>query len=172
MGLLKVIEVNPSKWKLKPWAHQLRLVKVLLVKPVYGLFLKMRLGKTKIVIDAFCTLVEAGVVDTLLVVGPKQVVDIWTEKNLGEIKTHDWSGAKVYEYKKFGGLFVPSGAPCYIAASVEFLRQQGPRGDFPFVNDLLASLAGRSVWFVFDESACLANHKSLNTKAMLALRNG
>jgi hypothetical protein len=167
-----MIEVNPSRFKLLPWAHQLRGVKLLIKHPVFALWWKMRLGKTKCIIDTACLLFDAGDIDTVLIVGPKQVVDIWTEKVLGEIKTHDWSGAKTYEYKKFDGLFLPHGAPCYVSASVEFLRQQGPRGDFPFVNNLLAALAGRCVWFVFDESAVLSNHKSLNTKAMLELRKG
>lgn len=167
-----MIKVNPTRFKLKPWTHQLRLVGVLLTKPIFGLFLKMRLGKTKIVIDTFCILAEAGLIDTLLIVAPAQVKDVWIERNFGEIKTHDWSGARVHEFKTLDSLFLPHGVPCYVACSIEFLRQQGPRNNFPMVDNLLASLAGRSVWFVFDEASVLGNHKSLNTKAMIALRSG
>lgn len=115
---------------------------------------------------------EAGVIDTVLIVGPKQVVDIWIERNLGEIKTHDWSKARIHEFKKIDGIFLPHGLPAYVASSVEFLRQRGPRDNYPFVDNLLASLAGRHVWFVFDEGSVLGNHKSDNTKAMIALRSG
>ncbi len=167
-----MIEVNPTRFRLQPWDHQLRGVKTLLKKDVYGLFWKMRLGKTKVIIDTACLLFEAGVIDTLLIVAPAQVKDVWCEPNLGEIKQHDWSGARTYKFEKLDGLFVPHGKPAYIAASVEFLRQQGPRGNFPFVENLLASLGGRRIWFVFDEASVLGNHKSLNTKAMIALRNG
>lgn len=167
-----MIEVNPTRFKLPPWKHQLQGVKTLLKKDVYGLFWKMRLGKTKVIIDTACLLFEAGVIDTLLIVAPAQVKDVWVDPNLGEIKTHDWSGAKAYKYEQLASLFIPHRKPAYVAASVEFLRQQGPRGNFPFVDDLLYSLCGRSIWFVFDEASVLGNHKSLNTKAMIALRNG
>ena len=167
-----MIEVNPSRFKFKPYAHQLAGVKTLLKKPIYGLFWKMRLGKTKAIIDTACILFEAGVIDTLLVVGPKQVTDIWLDKNLGEIVTHNWSKARPYEYKEYRSLFLPDFQPCYVVAGVEFLRQQGPRDDFPYVNDLLAALRGRKVWFVFDEGSVLGNWSSQQTKAMIDLRNG
>lgn len=167
-----MIEVNQTRFKLPPWKHQLEGVKTLIKKDVYGLWWKMRLGKTKVIIDTACLLFDAGVIDTVLIVAPAQVKDIWVEPSLGEIKTHDWSGAKVYEYNKLDALFCPSGQLCYVAASVEFLRQQGPSGNFPFVDNLLAALSGRRIWFVFDEASVLGNHKSLNTKAMIALRNG
>jgi hypothetical protein len=167
-----MIEVNPTRFKLPPWEHQLRGVKTLLKKDVYGLFWKMRLGKTKVIIDTACLLFEAGIIDTLLIVAPAQVKDVWCEPNLGEIKTHDWSGSRVYKYEKLDGLIIPHNRAAYVAASIEFLRQQGPRGNFPFVDNLLSCLSGRRIWFVFDEASVLGNHKSLNTKAMIALRNG
>jgi hypothetical protein len=165
-----VIEVDTKRFKLPPWQHQLHGVKTLLKKDVYGLFWKMRLGKTKVIIDTACLLFEAGVIDTVLIVAPAQVKEVWCEPNLGEIKQHDWSGAKVYRFDRLDGVFIPHGKPAYVAASVEFLRQQGPRGNFPFVDNLITLLSGRRIWFVFDEASVLGNHKSLNTKAMLALR--
>lgn len=167
-----MIEVTPTRFKLPPWEHQLRGVKTLLRKDTYGLFWKMRLGKTKVVIDTACLLFEAGVIDTLLVVAPAQVKDVWCDPTLGEIKTHDWSGARTYKFDKLDGLFIPHNRPAYVAASIEFLRQQGPRGNFPFVENLLQCLSGRKIWFVYDEASTLGNHKSLNTKAVLALRKG
>lgn len=173
-----MIELHTSKWKLKPYAHQLRGVKTLLQRPVYALFWKMRLGKSAAIINAACELFEAGIIDTLLVVAPAQVKDVWLDKTLGEIVTHNWSKAKTYEYKNYGyrpefnALDLPTGEPAFVVASVEFSRQQGPSNNFPLVESLLASLAGRSVWFVFDEGSVLGNHKTGNTKAMIELRNG
>src|SRR6266481_940292 len=118
-----MIEVNPTRFKLPPWEHQLRGVKTLLKKDTYGLFWKMRLGKTKVIIDTACLLFEAGVIDTLLIVAPAQVKDVWCEPNLGEIKTHDWSGARIHKYEKEGELFLPHQKPCYVATSIEYLRQ-------------------------------------------------
>lgn len=168
-----MIEVNPSRWKLPPWAHQLRGVRTLLTHQKYGLFWKPRLGKSATIINTACTLFEAGGdIDTVVLVAPAQVKDIWIDKNLGEFKTHDWSGAPVYEYnnRSFDTLVLPWGVCCYVAASVEYLRQQGPSNNFPFVDSLLAALSGRRVWLVFDEGSVLGNHKSLNTKAMIELR--
>jgi hypothetical protein len=167
---MEMIELHTYKWMLKPYTHQLRGVKTLITHPYYGLWWKMRLGKTKCVIDTACELFEANLIDTLLVVAPAQVKDVWIDPTLGEIKTHDWSKARVHDYSKFGALFLPDGVPCYVAASVEFLRQAGPRGNFPMVDDLLSSICGRRVWFVFDEGSVLGNHKSGNSKAMIALR--
>ena len=166
-----MIEVNPTRFKLTPWPHQLRGINTLLKKHIYGLWWKPRTGKSATIINTACLLFEAGAIDTLLLVAPAQVKDIWCEKTLGEFKVHDWSGAKTYEYKRIDSLFIPALVPAYVAASVEFLRQQGPRGNFPFVDSLLASLAGRRVWFVFDEGSVLGSHKSLNTKGMIALRS-
>ena len=167
-----MIEVDPIRFKLKPYAHQLRGVRTLLRKPVYGLYWKPRLGKTKAVIDTACLLFEAGEIDTVLVVAPAQVKDVWLEKNLGEIVTHDWSGAPVYEYKAIDSVFLPHGCCCYIVASVELLRQQGPRNNFPFVDNLLATLSGRRVWFVFDEGSALGTWNSLQSRSMIELRKG
>lgn len=173
-----MIEVNPDRFKMKPYAHQLAGVKTLLKKPVYGLFWKMRLGKTKCVIDTACLLFDAGAIDTLLVVAPAQVKDIWLDKTLGEIVTHNWSKAKTYEWKNYGytiahnTMDLPKDKPCYVVSSVEFLRQEGPLGDFPWVESLLRELAGRKVWFVFDEASVLGNWSTGNTKSMIALRKG
>jgi hypothetical protein len=167
-----VIEIHTNRYKLPPYKHQVDGVKKLLTHPVYGLFWKPRLGKSKAVIDTACELFEAGEIDTCLIVAPAQVRDIWTEPELGELVTHNWSNARTYVYKEVGSLLVPHGKPAFVVAGVEFLRQQGPRSNFPFVDDLLASLSGRRVWFVFDEGSVLGNHKSLNTKAMIALRAG
>jgi len=169
---MEMIEVTPSRFKLPPYKHQLHGVKRLVSSPVYGLFWKMRLGKSKCVIDTACTLFEAKEIDTLLVVAPAQVKDVWLDKNFGELATHDWSGAKTYDYRKLNSLVLPHGKPAYVVASVEYLRQQGPDDNFPFVDNLLAALAGRSVWFVFDEGSVLGNWKSKQTKAMIELRNG
>lgn len=167
-----MIEVNPIRFKFKPYQHQLRGVRTLLNHPVFGLFWKPRLGKSKAIIDTACLLFEAGEIDTCLIVAPAQVRDIWTEPTLGELVTHNWSKAKTYVYREYGTLFVPAHQPCFVASSVEFLRQVGPRNNFPFVEDLLASLSGRRVWFVFDEGSVLGSHKSGNTKAMIALGGG
>jgi hypothetical protein len=167
-----MVEITPTLYRLPPYKHQLRGVKKLLVHVAYALFWKPRTGKSKAVIDAACELFRAGEIDTLLLVAPAQVRDIWTEKEFGEIKTHDWSGAPVYVHQAYGDTFLPHGRCCYVAASVEFLRQAGPRHNYPMVDDLLASLSGRRVWFVFDEGSVLGDWKSNNTKAMIALRGG
>jgi hypothetical protein len=167
-----MIELNPTRYKLPPYKHQVQGIRLLLTHPVYALFWKPRLGKSAAIINTACELFNADVIDTLLLVAPKQVRDVWTEKELGEIKTHDWSGAKTYVHKKHGALFLPHGECCYVAASVEFLRQAGPRSNYPMVDDLLAALSGRRVWFVYDEASTLGDWKSNNTKAMIALRDG
>lgn len=169
-----MIEINPSRFKFTPYKHQLAGVKTLLRKKVYGLFWEMRLGKTKAVIDAACTLFDAGELDVVVIVSPAQVKDVWSDKELGEIQKHAWNGhGYVYDARSVkhiettGWVFK---TPCFIVTSFEFLRQEDKFGEFPKVKTLIAALRGKRVWIVIDEASAISNVKALQTKATYQLR--
>lgn len=170
-----MIELDSSKFKLRPYAHQLAGVKTLLRKPVYGLFWKPRLGKTKAVIDAACGLFEAKEIDTVVIVCPAQVKDVWLDDELGEIKKHCWVNYETFNYcarKEHGLLDVAHNDNLtFIVASYEFLRQESATRDFPKVDALSRLLRlRRASWVVADETNAIANVDSLQFKAMMQLR--
>jgi hypothetical protein len=169
----KMIELDPNRFKIKPYLHQLRGVSTLLRHPFYGLFWKMRLGKSKAVIDAACTLLDAGSIDTVLICCPAQVKDVWLNPDFGEIKTHAWGQGTVFHYQKKTEELLPfrlTDVRSFIVASFEFLRQEDAFSEFPKVKNLLETLRGRKVMLILDEGSALGTWNSLQTKAMMKLR--
>jgi hypothetical protein len=171
-----LIELDPIRFRLKPYLHQLRGVSTLIRNPLYGLFWKMRLGKSKAVIDAACTLMDAGEIDTVVIACPAQVKDVWLNEDFGEIMTHAWVGREVMDYNKKHEEYdlenLPVPHAIFLVASYEFLRQEDAQSDFPKVRALLKALkvAGRKTYLVLDEGSALGTWNSLQTRAMMVLR--
>lgn len=164
-----MIEINPSRWKTSPWVHQTRGTRLLMQHPRFALFWKMRLGKSKAAIDAFCELADVGEVDTLLLLAPKQVVNVWTDKEVGEMKAHCWKEVVSIQYENSDyDLYVPDRPVLtFVAASLEFLRQEGPnpKVPFPLASELMRALEGRKVMMVLDEGSAIGKWDSGNTRA-------
>ena len=74
----------PSVTKPPLFPHQAEDVASLLAKPAYGLFLKPRLGKTRIVVEAAHQLFLHGKIDRVVVVCPANVRSVWAAP-FGEI---------------------------------------------------------------------------------------
>lgn len=172
-----MIELDPTRFKLKPYLHQLRGTGTLLRKPVYGLFWKMRLGKSKAVIDAACTLMEAGMIDTVLVCCPAQVKDVWLNKDFGEIKSHAWLEVDRLHYQgkskeAVGDLLRRFSRRSFVVTSFEYLRQEDAYGDFPLGRYLVDSLrlGRRRVMLVMDEGSALGTWNSQQVKVMMKIR--
>jgi hypothetical protein len=176
-----VIEITPSRFKLTPYKHQLEGVKRLLKHPVYGLFWQMRLGKTKCVIDAACTMFENNIIDAVVIECPAQVKDVWVDKERGEIKKHNFLSEirgedEVYTYhynarneSMLEDLFF-NFTRVFIVTSFEFLRQEDAQGNFPKMEALLQAIGQRRFWLVIDEATAVSNPKALQTKATFKLR--
>lgn len=164
-----MIEINPTRFKFPPYRHQLRGLRTLLQKPEYGLFWEMRLGKTKPVIDAACLLHEAGELDVLFVECPAQVKPVWTDSELGEIKTHCFlKQYLVFDYDArrehlLDLLKQAEGHLIFIVASMEFLRQEARVGrtrTYPKAAALWKAICKKKIWHVVDEGSAVGNHKS------------
>ena len=131
---------DPTRFRLTPYPHQLLGVGKLLDHPFYGLFWKMRLGKTKAVIDAACVLYEAGLVTAVVVVCPAPVKDrvnrlLFTVTSLEYCRQENAQG----EFPK-----------------VLHLTREVLKDD--------------RVWLVNNEGSELGTHDSLQTKAMMTFR--
>ena len=73
------------KFKTKPYAHQLKALKMSWNKPYFAYFMEMGTGKSKVLIDNISMLYDKGKINGVLIVAPKGVVKNWYE---GEIPTH------------------------------------------------------------------------------------
>jgi hypothetical protein len=166
-----MIQIDPTRWKLPPYAHQVQGVRDLIAKPVLGLFWQMRCGKSKAVIDAACELHQAGELDVVVVVAPAQVIEVWKDKELGEIEAHCWVSYSVSSSKK--GFFVSGDYLSFILVSLEYLRQEGNKAcSYPKVDELLFVIRGLRSWLVIDEGSALGTPTSAQTRAVLQLRKG
>ena len=73
------------KFKTKPYAHQLKALKMSWDKPYFAYFMEMGTGKSKVLIDNISMLYDNGKINGVLIVAPKGVVKNWYES---EIPTH------------------------------------------------------------------------------------
>ena len=73
------------KFKTKPYAHQIKALKMSWNKPYFAYFMEMGTGKSKVLIDNISMLYDNGKINGVLIVAPKGVVKNWYES---EIPTH------------------------------------------------------------------------------------
>jgi SNF2 domain-containing protein len=172
----------------KPFAHQRVGVDWLLpvVDPAAGRVLpggfflgdEMRLGKTAQVIMAMQVLFEAGEIDTVIIVSPAPVRDVWCNPVRGEIKKHRWAGVPtvVTEYHAVVKEWAEDPAERYlrwVVTNYEYIRSGVRRQASGWSGPNLAPLfqiCGKRTALVIDESAALASFDSLQTRACFALR--
>lgn len=157
-----------SKCRLPPFAHQREDVAWLVEHPYAFIASEMRTGKTKIVIDASQFLYEAGIVDTVIVVAPAPVRDVWADQTLGELAKHLWltTPATVTEYHARVRTWAhQSRSPSlrFYVTNFEFLRNKNR------LDDLLPA-CGPKTLLVLDESSFVKNHSTAQTKACMQLR--
>ena len=172
------MDLDFSQCILPPYKHQERGIRQLVQNKRFALWWEMRLGKTKSVIDTASFLFQVNQVQVVVIACPAQVKDVWGHKEIGEIKKHCFVPYKVWEFNSitsdYLGMLVQAVKTelVFITVSHEFLRQEDAHGDFTRVNQLLGVLDNLNWWLVIDEAAGFGNYKSMQTKAMLKLRNG
>jgi SNF2 family DNA or RNA helicase len=164
-----MIEIDPSRFRLPPFFHQLVGTKELVKNKNFAIFDEMGAGKTKQAIDAACILYEAGEIDTLLIVCPAQVKTVWLDPELGEIVKHSWVPVYLAEYSsKYPTVDFNQGKGrlTVLVVSYEFLRQ-----NVRLMNLIRMIKANRrKVTMVLDESIFVKNPKAAQSKACFELR--
>ena len=73
------------KFKTKPYAHQLKALKMSWDKKCFAYFMEMGTGKSKVLIDNSAMLYDKGHINGLLIIAPKGVYKNWYDQ---EIPTH------------------------------------------------------------------------------------
>lgn len=174
-----MIEINWQRCKTTPFAHQKTGVRELvyptnvktgrLIPNVFALFDQVGAGKTKQEIDAKQILVEAGEIDTVLVVTPGFARSVWADPDpvLGEVAKHAWDTVPnvIHEYHIATPVidWTP-GALNWVVTNYEFIRRPER------LAALLTQIKKRKAAIICDEAWMIKSHKSQQFKAVLKLR--
>jgi hypothetical protein len=161
---------------LPPFQHQREDVEWLLERPHALIASEMRTGKTKICIDAAHFLFERYLIDTVIVVAPAPVRDVWADRQLGEIAKHAWNSVAnhVIEYHARLRAWKNHSEPdlkwpvkmrelTWYVTNYEFLRSKAR------LAELLPSCGPRTL-LILDESSFIKNPTAQQTKACRELR--
>jgi len=155
-----MVELDWSRCKYPPFEHQISGTKFLLNTPFGGVFDEMGMGKTKQIIDSACFMYESGVIDTVLIICPAQVKDVWTHPQYSQIIEHSFVSGVINEFTSKTDRITSKGLT-WVITSVELLRRD------EHVKTLLALLKGRKFWCVVDESSTISNPKASQTRSVI-----
>lgn len=169
-----MIELNPTRFKTTPFAHQLEGVKALLRYHAFALFDEMGAGKSKQVVDAACCLHVNNEVNLVLIVCPAAVRGVWADPELGQVRQHGWVSSKVLEFHS-----PRRGSHWHVAwqderptltwavTNYEFLRSEAK------LVELTNNLRGpdAKTMLVLDESSYLKSRTTEQTRAVKELRS-
>jgi len=164
-----MIEINPSRWVQNPppLPHQLTGVKALVTHKAFFLGDRPRTMKSRQVVDAACTLYEAGEIDLVVVIAPVSGRGVWGNAKLGQVKRWSWKRARVFEFHQKQRDLWKDERPelTWVVTNYDFVRSE------KHLKEFLARLGNyKSVMLVFDESKALGNHTSLQSKMAMQLR--
>ena len=166
-----------SQCRLPPFKHQREDVEWLMNNSFALIASEMRTGKSKIVVDACQFLYREGKIDTVIVVSPAPVRDVWADRTLGEIAKHGWTDVPnrvTYYHAKLRSWASHEAIPVegeiatqkyleWYVTNFEFLRSKDRLKE-------LLDVCGPKTFLVIDEGSFIKSYKSLQTKACMALR--
>jgi SNF2 family DNA or RNA helicase len=153
-------------FKTNPYDHQLKALEDSCDKTVFGLFMEMGVGKSKVTIDNFIHLYREKKINGVLILAPKGVYDTWYSKELPthtpeeSINCHKvkWSNANTQKNKKsLQTLFEEPDRLNILIMNVEALSTK--KGAQFATNFLLK----RKCMFIIDESTTIKNHMAKRT---------
>lgn len=165
--------INIYPFKTRPYNHQREAWERSKDKTEYALFMEMGTGKSKVIIDTFSYLYDAGEIDNVLIVAPKGNYLNWVNN---EIPTHlpdhiqtqlaYWSASpKKKERIALDAVMTPTPDLRILVANVEaFSSAKGTKFITSFVN------CSRSFVCV-DESTTIKNPGAIRSKNILKLSN-
>lgn len=158
-----------NKCRLTPFEHQKEDTLAMMKNPYYFIASEMRTGKSKIVVDGAQFLYEQGTIDTVIVVAPSPVRDVWFDPELGEWAKHGWVNMEVTDFHSKCRVWKLKGPrhgdqPLQVlVTNYEFLRSKNR------LRQILL-FSGHKTLLVLDESSYVKNYRSIQTKACLQLR--
>ena len=160
------------KFKTKPYAHQLKALKMSWNKEVFAYFMEMGTGKSKVLLDNVAMLFDKGKINSVLIVAPKGVYKNWYDSEIPEhLPKHItrnvvlWKSLITKEQKlKYDSLFKPNFDILNIfIMNVEALStKKGLEAARQFLNV-------KRVLFAIDESTTIKNPQAKRTRNILGL---
>ena len=142
----------------KPFPHQVEAIEYIANNQNIPLFDEQGLGKTKIVIEALCNNMEQGIINGVLVVCKKHLIDTWKE----EIETHSH-----LKYIVLRGRPSEKGMRFMGYSHFYLINYESVIGE---LKQLKIFLKIREMAIVLDESHRIKNPDAKSTKAILELR--
>lgn len=150
-----------------PWAHQVKALERLEGRREFALLLRMRCGKSKVTLDDFGRLWDAGEVDDLLVIAPAGVYRTWVTALqehadlafLDRCRIHVYSAAATArngaEVKRIESFLADQSRPRVLLINAEALGHfKGTRNAHKLCQ---AFLRQRRVYMALDESTTIRN---------------
>jgi SNF2 family DNA or RNA helicase len=163
------MDIDLSRARETPYAHQIVGIRKLVEEPVVGLFDEMGAGKTKQVIDAAQVLFTRGVINRVLIIAPASVRFVWFDQELGELSKHLWNSlparvtlfhGKTREWKTSDE---PTNFLHFLITNYEFIRARQRLYQ-------MIHFAGQKTMLVLDESSAVKSYGAEQTKACAELR--
>jgi len=145
--------------KTRPFPHQVEAIEYISSNENVPLFDEQGLGKTKIVIEALCNNMEKRIIDGVLVICKKHLIDNWKE----EIETHSH-----LKYIVLRGRASQKGAKFMGYSHFYLINYESVIGE---VERIKMFLSIRKMALVLDESHKIKNPDAKTTKAILELRD-
>lgn len=165
------------KVKTKPYAHQLEALDLSLHQKVYGFFMEMGSGKSKLLIDTIANLADRNEIDFAMVIAPKGVYGNWLRKEIPEHFSEDvphrviqwYASPNKTQQKELAQLRKPEpGVLTIFVMNVEaFSTQKGVTAGM-----WIAKNYGPRGLIGIDESTTIKNHKAKRTKALCKISQG
>lgn len=132
--------------------------------PLVALLDEMGAGKTAQVIWSSCFMYDKGMIDTVVIMCPAQVKDVWIHPQYSQIIEHAFVPGIIHEFTSSSFKFPDSSERLlWVVTSVELLRQ--PR----HVEKLRDLLKNRRVFALVDESSTISNWKAAQTRGAQAV---
>lgn len=168
-------EIVDSKFKTKPYDHQLECLNKFGGRKAYALFAEMGTGKTWIIINDIASLWASGELDAVIVFAPNGVHSNWTRIELGKhmpdwvrYRSAAWSASpSKTEKKELDALFASKDSTELRILTMNWESLQHKRS-FEFAEKFCN--ASRGLMIVGDEIDAAKNPTALRTKNLMKLK--
>lgn len=157
--MIDLDNIDWSRLPITPFEHQKTGVRALLKNRVFAIFDEQGAAKTAQLIWSACYAYSEGWIDSVLIMCPAQVKDVWVHPVYSQIIEHSFVKGIIHEFTTTSIAFPNSGKGLtWIVSSVELLRQKR------HIDKLKGLLKGRRYWATVDESSVIGNWEASQTR--------
>jgi SNF2 family DNA or RNA helicase len=156
------------KFKRQPREHQMEALNWVYSKRSFALFMDMRTGKTKVVIDLAMAMHGDGKIDRLVVIPLLTLRRNWEvafhdDADMSKVDLHHLDTGRKKDFDKFN--HTGDGRLKVLMVGIESLSAGGA------IDMVLSFCSGPKTMAVIDESDSIKNHSAIRTQNMFKIRN-